>query len=531
MTTRTFAATSVLTLLTLRRDRLRLAIWFAALVALPLVTVASFESLYPTQASLEDYARTAGASPAAIALGGPGHGLHTLGGVVVFEIGGFAAIGIALCNVFLVGRNTRAEEELGRVELLRSAVVGRHAPVTATLLVAAAFDVAVGGSIAVALGAQGLPWTGSTTFGAALAAIGIVFAAITAFAAQVADHARGAQALAGGVFGAAYLARAAGDIGDGTLSWFSPVGWAQATRPFGEQRWWPLLLVGALAAACAVGALILESHRDLGEGMLAHRRGPARAATGLTTPTGLAWRLQRSGITGWAVGVLTAGAAMGAAAEQTGGLLADNPDLLAALGGSAAEDLTDVFFRMTALLLALAISGYLVAAVLRARTEEQAGRVEPLLAGAMSRRRWTAAQLTVPGAASVALLAIGSAGAGAGYAVAAGDIAQLPRILGAGMVYLPAVWVFGGLTTALFGAAPRSAPVAWGALAAAATASLLGPAFRLPGWVVDISPFEHAPELPGGEVTLLAPVVMLLLALTLAAAGTAGFAGRDLATS
>lgn len=530
MTRRTFAATALLVRSTLRRDAVRLAIWFAALLALPLAAVAAFESLYPTQASLDGYARTA-ANPAAIAIGGPGHGLHTLGGVIVFEVGGFVAIGIALCNVFLVGRNTRAEEELGRVELLRAAVVGRHAALAATLLVAAGFNAALGGAVAVALGAQGLPWPGSVTFGAALAAIGLVFAAVTAVAAQVADHARGAQAMAGAVFGAAYLARAAGDIGDGTLSWASPVGWAQATRPFAGERWWPLLLVGGLAAACVIAAFTLESHRDLGEGMTSRKPGPARASAGLTTRLGLVWRLQRSGIAGWAAGVLVAGAAMGAAADQTGDMLADNPDLLAALGGSATEELTDVFFRMTALLLALAVSGYLVAAVLRGRSEERAGHVEPLLAGAVSRTGWTSAQLAVPAVASAALLVLGGASAGAVYAVAAGDAAQLPRILGSAVTYLPAVWLFGGLAVALFGMAPRSAPVTWGALAVAAVASLLGPAFRLPTWAVDLSPFELTPQLPGGEATLTAPVVMLLLASALTVAGTVGFARRDLATT
>lgn len=530
MSTRTFAATAVLTRLTLRRDRVRLAVWFAALLALPLAAVTSFESLYPTQAALDGYARVA-ANPAAIALGGPGHGLHTLGGVIVFEIGGFAAVGMALCNIFLVGRNTRAEEEFGRIELFRAAVVGRHAALAATLLVAAAFNTAVGGAVAVALGAQGLAWPGSLTFGAALAAIGFVFAAITAVAAQVADHVRGAQAIAGAVFGAAYLARAAGDLGDGTLSWVSPVGWAQATRPFEDERWWPLLLVGVLAAVCVAGALLLESHRDLGEGLVPHRPGPAHASSGLTTRLGLVWRMQRSGIAGWAVGALAAAAAMGAAADQTGDMLADNPDLLTAVGGSATEDLTDVFFRMTSLLLALAVSGYLVGAVLRARSEERVGHVEPLLAGAVSRSRWTSAQLVVPAVASAALLTIGGASGGIVYAVAAGDLGQLPRILGAGIAYLPAVWLFGGLAVALFGAAPRVAAVAWAALTAAAAASLLGPAFQLSAWVVDMSPFEHVPQLPGGEFTPAAPVVMLLLAAALTVAGTAGFARRDLATA
>ena len=58
----------------------------------------------------------------------------------------FKALAAGLMSVFLVNRHTRAEEESERTDLVRSAVVGRHAPVVAALTVAA------GANLAVALG-------------------------------------------------------------------------------------------------------------------------------------------------------------------------------------------------------------------------------------------------------------------------------------------------------------------------------------------------------------------------------------------
>lgn len=48
----------------------------------------------------------------------------------------FGAIVAGLMSMFLVGRHTRVEEEVGRDELVRAGVVGRYAPMTAALIVA-----------------------------------------------------------------------------------------------------------------------------------------------------------------------------------------------------------------------------------------------------------------------------------------------------------------------------------------------------------------------------------------------------------
>lgn len=526
----TLASTMALARLTLRRDRTRLGIWAAALVALPVLGVVSMDSLYPTPADLQVYADTAGSSPAAIALNGPGHGLDQLGGVVVFEIGGYLAIAMALLNVFTVGRNTRAEEEIGRLELFRSAVVGRHAALAATLLVVATVNVAVGAAVAVGMGLLGVAWSGAILFGVSLTAIGLTFAAITAVAAQLAEYVRGTYAIAGAALGFSYVIRAAGDVGDGTLSWLSPVGWAQATRAFDDERWWPLALIGVFVVLAVGTAVVLESRRDLGGGLVPQRPGPAVASRTLRHQLGLVWRLHRGSIAGWSVGVLIAGAAFGMVGNETEDMLADSPELIDLMGG-AGRDLTDVFFQMTALIVALAVTGYTVSSALRARAEEQAGRVEPLLAGALGRSRWNAAQLVVPALGAAALLTIAGVAAGVAHAATTGEADQVARILGATVSFLPAVWLIGGLAVALFGVAPRLSLLAWGVLAASAVASLLGEAFQLPNWARNLSPFEHVPDLPGGDVSWGALTALTALAIGLTAAGVVGFRRRDLYTT
>lgn len=530
-TTHPFVGAGTMARSILRRNRLWLAVWLLALAALPLLTVPSLESLYPTQAALESYARTAGSSPAAIAMNGPGHAVHTLGGVAVFEVGGYLLIAVILMNIFTVGRNTRAEEEIGRLELVRASVVGRHAPLAGCLLVAVAANLVLGGIVGAGMVLLDLPASGATVFAASLAAIGIAFAAITAVTAQLAEYTRGAYALAGGVLGASYLVRAAGDVGDGTLSWFSPIGWAQATRPFADERWWPLALVIGLAVVLMIAAVVIEARRDHGAGVVRPRPGAAVASRWLRSQLGFALRLQRGSLLGWSFGVFLGGLAFGSVARETQDMMADNPELREIFDASGQRDLTDLFFDLTLLILALAIAGYVVSAVLRLRVEETAGYAESLLAGTLSRPRWLISRLVVPAAATVALLTLGGVGAGLAHALRSGELEQVPRVLGAALTHVPAVWLLASIGVLLFGVAPRVVAVTWAVFAGCVVASLLGNVFQLPDWAIDLSPFAHTPQLPGGDVTAVPLLVMTVVAVTLTALGVVGFRRRDLNSS
>jgi ABC-2 type transport system permease protein len=73
-------------------------------------------------------------------LSGPGYGFDAGLTYQVFFVGTYGLyflIAAALMNILLVSRHTRVEEQSGRAELVRASVVGRNAPLTATLAVAA----------------------------------------------------------------------------------------------------------------------------------------------------------------------------------------------------------------------------------------------------------------------------------------------------------------------------------------------------------------------------------------------------------
>lgn len=517
--------------LIVKRDKVRLLAWLVGIVALVLTTAASTKGLYPTQASLDSIAAASKDNPVALAFNGPDQALDTLGGQIAFQVGAFGLLMVGLMSLLLVGRLTRGEEDSGRLELVRAMPVGRHAPLAAGLAVVIAANLALGALTAGCLLLEDLPAPGSIVFGASFAAFGLTFVGITAVTAQVSENPRVATGIAGAVIGASFVLRGVGDIGGGTLSWFSPMGWAQKSRPFAGETWWPLLLCALTGIGLIRLATVLASRRDFGTGMVAPKPGPARAAWWLASPLGLAIRLHRGVVIWWSVGVLVLGLGYGSLTSSIGDFIADNPtmaDVLAALGHAS---LTDSYLATSLVILALTAAGPALQILARLRGEESELRVEPVLATPVSRPAWVASHVVVALTGSALILALAGAGVGTAYAVTGGGARQVPRLLLAALVYVPAVWLLAGLAVALFGLVPRWTAGAWVALGLCFTAAMFGALLELPAWALDLSPFQHIPGLPADSFRVLPIVVITAIATALTGVGLWAFRSRDVATA
>ncbi len=514
----------------LRRERFALPWWLLGATLLVLIQSTQSQNLYDTAEDLANLRRTIGGNTAVIAMSGPTDLLASIGGEVVFEIFAFVAIVVALMNMFLIGRHTRADEEAGRAELIRSARVGRHAPLAAALLLAALADLTAGLLVFAAAAGTGLPAGGSLLLGAATATVGLTFAALTAVATQAFEVTRAAYGAVALVLGAAYVLRAAGDVGNGTLSWFSPIGWGQRTFPYVADRWWPLLLPLAAAALLVAVAALLAERRDFAAGLVPPRLGRATASPALGTSAGLAWRLQRGSLIGWVFGLGLLGVAYGSIGNTMEDYIRDNPEVAEFLPGGAA-DIVDAYLALTVGISALIAAAYGVTSMLRLRAEETSGRAEPVLATGTSRLMWLAGHLSVALAGTaLALLAIG-AGEGIAYALTVSDPGQVPRLIGVAFAYLPAVWLVVAVVVLVIGWSPRlAAALAWTVIGYCAVVALFADSFDLPGWAQRASPFAHTPQVPLADLTVTPLAVAGLLAAVLVAAGYAGLRRRDVGT-
>lgn len=526
------SGTGLLTRLAFRRDRVMIPAWIYLLTATAVGVAYSSRGIYSTLPKRLDFAKTINGNPAMRALYGPVADPHSVGSVSLWKAGGLSTALVAVMAVIITVRHTRGDEESGRLELVSAGVVGRYAALTASLVAAVTTAAVLTVLVAAGLIALGLPTAGSIAFALGWFAVAVTFAATAAVTAQLSASSRVATGLAMTVLGVAYLLRAVGDAGVRTgptwLTWASPFGWAAHLRPYAGERWWVLALAAAFVVGCLAAAFALVGRRDLGAGLLPEGSGPAEAAVSLRGPLTLAWRLQRGPLLAWAAGFAVYAAAIGGVIDNAGDLLGGKGgrDMLAKLGGH--YGLVDAFVNTGMSVLALAASAYAVLAVLRLRTEETRGLAEPILVTRVGRIAWAAGHIAVALAGSALMMGVAGLAMGLIHGLRAHDVGtQLPRVLGAALVQLPAVWVLAGIAVALFGLVPRFAAVAWGALGLFLLLGELGPLLELKQWAMDVSPYTHVPKLPGAALSVTPLVALTAVAAVAMAAGLVALRRRD----
>ncbi|QNN53776.1 ABC transporter permease [Nocardioides mesophilus] len=513
--------------LVLRRDRVWLPVWVLSLVGITYVSANAVVGTYDTPAEILSYARNIGSSPATIAFDGPPVALETIQGILVYETSLTVLLGVSLMAIFTVVRHTRAEEEVGRTELLASTVVGRHAATAAAMFVAVAASVLVGLGVTVSVLPHSFGTNAALLYGASVAALGTVFAAIASVAAQLLGHARTARGVSLSGLGVAFALRALGDVNDNALVWLSPMGWSQQVRATEANRWWPLLLSVVFSAGLVVLAGALTVRRDIGSGVLPDRPGPGSAGRSLSTPLGLAWRLQRGSVLAWGVALLLFGMLFGSVSKEVQNMVADNPTL-AQYFERTGGNITDAYFSTALLLMGIASAGFAVGSALRLHTEEGAGRLEPVLAGAVTRTRAMLTPLLITVGGSALLVLAGGLGLGIADALVTGDTSSVLRLTGLALVHLPAVLVLAAVGVLLTGWWPGGALLAWVGMAVCFVIGWLGGLLDLPSWVTTLSPFEHVPSVPVDPVTVGPLLWLSVLAAGLTALGVIGFRRRDI---
>lgn len=520
--------TTALVRLAWRRDRVLLPAWIVGLSGMVVFSVAATKDLYPTRQTLVTAAEAVNATAALVAWYGRVYDPTSLGAVSLIKMTAFGAAVVAILFVFIAIRHTRAEEESGRLELVGAGAVGRAVPLTAALVVGMASSVVLGAVTTLGLVLVGLPASGAVSFGLAWAMSGVVFTAVGVVVAQLTTSARAAVGLGMVCVGVAYLLRALGDLGAGDpgwLSWLSPIGWSQQIRPFAGDRWWVAGLPIAASALLVALAFALRSRRDLGSGMLADRPGPATGD--ITGVVGLAFRLQRGVLAAWVVGFAVMGLLLGSIVHSLGSF--DSPQMrkfIVLLGGEKA--LIDAFLALEMGIIGILVAAYAVAATSRLRSEEVGGHTEMILATTVSRTRWAASHFGLALVGVVVILLVTGLSVGIGDGLTGHDVGhEVARMVMAAAAQIPAAWVMASVVMALFGWTPHWVAGAWGLLVGFLVIAEFGRLWQLPAWLLDVSPFEHSPQLPGGTVGVGQIGLLLAVAAALALVGFGRWRVRD----
>lgn len=527
----------------LRRDWLQLTLWIGGTMGLALVGVSAVASTYGTEQERATLLATVMANPVILLFrglpSGPGEQAF-----IVFLLMPFLVMMAAFMSSFLAVRHTRGDEESGRLELVAATTAGRTVPTIATIVHGLFANLLLGVLVAAAFLAGGSPAEGSWLAGSTAACGGLTYLGVALLSAQLMRTSRGANSLAVWVLVVTYfiagIGNAVGTPSDDLthmesswLTWLSPFGWAENTRAFDENLWWPALLCLGAFVVLAGAALALQTVRDLGASIVPERQGRAAARATLSSPTALVSRLATGSTVGWMAGAFFTGAlstSLGSVVNEIG---AENPavaDLLKALSAEAdlEQAVVVVFFTMVGLLAACAG----VQTVARARQEEAHGTAEPVLATPVQRVRWLADFVVIGFIAIVLTCAAAYLGAWVGAAGRENGADLTSDAFVAAWGQAVAASVFLALTALIFTIAPRwTIPLGWTLVTTAILFGLYGPLLGLPEWVTNLSPFTVAPIPSGSEVDLRGMWWLLLVTGAGAAASLTLMQRRELASA
>ena len=286
----------------------------------------------------------------------------------------------------------------------------------------------------------------------------------------------------------------------------------------------------AVSLALFVAANALSVRRDLDQGVLPSRPGRPRASRFLQSPIGLAFRLQRAGMIGWAIGLFALGASYGSILGELETFFGSNDMLGRMLDAAGGGSITEQFIALLMTIIALVATIPPVLTVNRLRGEEKRGRVEPLLGRAVSRARLLGGYVIIAALNGFVMIAASVTGLWAAGNASVENGLNFGKLLGDAMAYYPAVLVMVGLAAFLVGFFPRLTALNWLYLFYAYVVLYMGGMLQAPEWSKRLTPHGLVPS-PADDAAWLPLAALCAAAVRLTAAGLAGYRRRDIASS
>ncbi len=524
-----FAGTRTLLRFALRRDRIMLPSWMAVYLAYTVGGTAAALALYPDLASRTSAAAAVNNMPALVVMYGRVWDPSSAGAVAMMKPIGFGGIFAAIFGILLMTRHTRSEEESGRLELVAAQPVGRWAQLASACLLVFGVMSALAVVEGVGLTASGLAASSSWAFACSTSLAGLTFAGLAAITAQLTQSARTGNVIAFAALTLSFILRGTADIGVGShaawWSWISPIGWQDQVRAFAGDRWIVLLpLVLASMGTVAVGLRIART-RDLDAGVIPQRAGRSSAKAWLSSPIGLAIRLQRGLFLGIFTYYFFMSLLLGAIVSSISDFLDAESmrKFLEAVAGTDDPFKAFMAFEIGFTAVITAVCGVMLSR--RIATEEQEGRLEPVLATAVSHTRAFSAYVATAALATTLLQTTIGVGFWLGNGLQTSSYSGLWDALVTSLV-----WIFVALTFLLIAVRPTLTFIAWLLLVAVVIIDEFGSMFSWPDPLLNASPFRQTPLFPMTAMHWTPELCMLAVTAALLGFAYRRFQARDLAT-
>jgi len=563
-----FTNTLKLTKFMLRRERTTSTAWILAMTITNLLIVLLMGVVLLPDADSRAQMMGMLENPILLAMVGPLHpyAYDSIGALYTLMMFVFMGITVGIMNVFLIVRHTRADEESGRYEVLRSLPCGRLANVNAAMLTAVVVNTIMAVVftltmwVSMGLANEPMGFGAALLWGTGMGVLGLVFAAVAALFSQISSTARGASAYSFAMLGLFYFLRAGADMDPeamGYLAYLSPLGLLSRTWAYVENSWLPVVILLGYAAGFTALAYRLCSLRDIDQGLFPARPGKAHGSRLMQSSFGLNFRLLRLSIIVWMSVLFIVGFSYAVVLADIDTFIAGNElyrdmilgptgltdyfnfddmpteqiiEQMNTVLGTAGLSVIQLFANMISFVMAMMALVPVLMFILKAKAEEKAIRAELIFATRESRTKYLAGLVVISFACAVLVQLAQAIGLYSMVPSMLDNPSDLPLsfLLQSVMVYVPALWIMGGLAVLMVGLFPKRVGWIWAYYGF--TFFVMMYARMLPeiAWLANLTPLGWVPQLPMDEINGIVMALMSVGGIALAAVGIMFYNRRDI---
>lgn len=515
----------------LKKDKLKLLIWIIVLISYGVGFVPIFDEILNTSTNPQVLLDTM-KNPAMIAMIGPVfvEETYTIGSIYSNYMLVFSALIAGAMNIFIISSNTRRDEELGRVELLRSLPVGRLSNLLASLIVAFFTNIII--LIVTAIGmffiSNGIHLKGAFIFSAAIYGYGFLMGVLTALFGEIFSNNRSVMTMSFLALFITYMLRAIGDVSMDSLSLISPLGLVTRTENFVNDYIWPFYILIIEILVLLILTYFFALNRDVGLGIIPERQGRKNASIFLTGIKSFIFRLNRSSIIIWGIVLFVFSAMYGSVFGDLENYISTSEMISDMFMLDGLHSLTEQFISLLMIIMAMISTIPVLVILHRSISEEQKGLAEGILTKPVSRFEYLFSffiQGVVLTIIFQILIATGFWSIGGFFL---DSIPSLETFLISSLLYVPAIWVMIGVSTFLIGFFPKFSWLNYLYLGFAFIAVYMGKLLDLPEILAYITPFGNVISYPLEEINMTSSVIMIGLFIVLSIIGFFGYKSRDL---
>lgn len=527
---RKMAMLSKVMLFYLKRNQWSIVFWIAGLVILTLMIPQSFANLYPDKKALIPLFEMFKNPAMQAMLGKSNLGHINLATMFGYEMLMFTVILVGIMNILFVSKDSRGDEEEGRLALLTALPIGRHTLMLGTIIQQVFINFVLGAAISIGLrftGVDGFTAEGAWLYGSLIAAAGFMMGMLTLFVAQFTTTHSQTTGVSISVLLVMYLMRAMGDVSASWLALSVPLGWVARSDVYSHNHWWPVIALLGTALILMIVALILNRQRDMEAGLLPRFKGHHHVSHVLKSPFGLQLRLQRTGMIVWAIGMLMLGLSYGSVFGDLENFFKDNPLLQRMLTGKG-DNYAEQFVPILMAIMGMVSTIPVLMALFKVQREMRLHHTEMVLALPVQRLRYVMSFVWIGFINSVLMISMAAIGMYIGAVSSMAKPIALSKLWTAGLVYIPAILIFAGLAVCVIGWLKKGSLVVYLYLAYSFLVVYLGQLLNVKPWLKKITPFGHVPRLPIAEMDWQVTCIMLIIAFVLFITGMIGFKSKDI---